>query len=322
MAYKMWIASLVVLNLCLLCKAQNNTTTAVPPTTPDMGCPGGWLDADLLGCYKFLDTAVNLSWVVAQQKCESIGGYLAEPLTARQAEFIHGVAIIDESFSGIDHWWIGLTDLGNEGHWTWPHSGEDLTDSFWGTDRPNNKTGNTDDCGVMVLRKDNFWWEDRSCLTEQVQNKIVAPICQHDSAAASTTGEPTSTTARCPADWDVFGGHCYLADYGTYRTWMDAEAYCNSFGGHLASIHSQAEEDFLYSLLGAVSITWLGATDKNQEGVFVWTDGSDWDYSNWDSGEPNQGPGDGDCLGFYLDGTRAWYDRACNDPYASYICKI
>jgi hypothetical protein len=31
---------------------------------------------------------------------------------SRQADFIHGVAVIDESFSGIDHWWIGLTDLG------------------------------------------------------------------------------------------------------------------------------------------------------------------------------------------------------------------
>ena len=31
---------------------------------------------------------------------------------SRQAEFIHGIAVIDESFSGIDHWWIGLTDLG------------------------------------------------------------------------------------------------------------------------------------------------------------------------------------------------------------------
>jgi hypothetical protein len=47
---------------------------------------GGWLDADVLGCFKLLDTAVNLSWVEAQQKCETIGGYLAEPITARLVE--------------------------------------------------------------------------------------------------------------------------------------------------------------------------------------------------------------------------------------------
>ena len=44
---------------------------------------GDWIDADDLGCFKFLDSAVNLFWVEAQQKCESIGGYLAEPTTAR-----------------------------------------------------------------------------------------------------------------------------------------------------------------------------------------------------------------------------------------------
>ena len=29
-----------------------------------------------------------------------------------QAEFIHGVAAIDGSITGVEHWWIGLTDLG------------------------------------------------------------------------------------------------------------------------------------------------------------------------------------------------------------------
>ncbi len=43
----------------------------------------GWLDTDQLGCFKFLEASVNLFWVEAQQKCESIGGYLAEPSTAR-----------------------------------------------------------------------------------------------------------------------------------------------------------------------------------------------------------------------------------------------
>ncbi len=43
----------------------------------------GWLDADELGCFKFLEAATDLFWVEAQQKCESIGGYLAEPSNAR-----------------------------------------------------------------------------------------------------------------------------------------------------------------------------------------------------------------------------------------------
>jgi len=42
-----------------------------------------WLDATDLGCFKFLETAINLNWLEAQQKCEEIGGYLAEPRTFR-----------------------------------------------------------------------------------------------------------------------------------------------------------------------------------------------------------------------------------------------
>jgi hypothetical protein len=37
----------------------------------------------MLGCFMFLEADTDLSWVEAQQKCESIGGYLAEPITAR-----------------------------------------------------------------------------------------------------------------------------------------------------------------------------------------------------------------------------------------------
>ncbi len=43
----------------------------------------GWIDAEHLGCFKFLHGAVNLSWVEAQGKCEVEGGYLAEPKTPR-----------------------------------------------------------------------------------------------------------------------------------------------------------------------------------------------------------------------------------------------
>ncbi len=96
--------------------------------------------------------------------------------------------------------WLLICNAGNEGHWTWPHSGEDLGDAFWGSNRPNNKTGNTDDCGVMVLQRDSFWWEDRSCLAAEVQKKTVAPICQHESAASSASTPP----GRVQWFWNFF----------------------------------------------------------------------------------------------------------------------
>ena len=44
-------------------------------------CLVDWFDAGSLGCYKFLEAGVNLTWVEAQQACEHAGGYLAEPQT-------------------------------------------------------------------------------------------------------------------------------------------------------------------------------------------------------------------------------------------------
>ena len=101
--------------------------------------------------------------------------------------------------------------LGDERNWMWAHSHEFLTDAFWGTNKPNNRTGNSDDCCVMVL-KSTVWWEDRSCLVHDISQHAVAPICQHDSIAASTTEVPSTTTTalECSPGWFEFGGHCYL----------------------------------------------------------------------------------------------------------------
>jgi hypothetical protein len=43
----------------------------------------GWIGAEDIGCFKFLDYAVNIIWGVAHQQCEKIGGFLAEPRTSK-----------------------------------------------------------------------------------------------------------------------------------------------------------------------------------------------------------------------------------------------
>ncbi len=68
-----------------------NQRTLLPSITEKKVCMthlitmilGDWLNADDLGCFLFLETAINLSWLEAQQKCEDMGGYLAELRTRR-----------------------------------------------------------------------------------------------------------------------------------------------------------------------------------------------------------------------------------------------
>merc|ERR1712227_629809 len=90
-------------------------------TAQEQECPADWFDAGSLGCYKFLDGKVNLTWVEAQLACEQQGGYLAEPTTQLQMEFLAELALLESSFVDVAYWYIGLTDLGREGEFVWIH---------------------------------------------------------------------------------------------------------------------------------------------------------------------------------------------------------
>lgn len=84
----------------------------------------------------------------------------------------------------------------------------------------------------------------------------------------------------------------YFAETGHYYgltqtalSWTDAEAEANSAGGHLVSINSQAEQDFivatfLNALQDDATPFWIGLTDQVEEGDFVWSSGEALTYTN------------------------------------------
>jgi hypothetical protein len=75
--------------------------------------------------------------------------------------------------------------------------------------------------------------------------------------------------------------------------WLPAEAAAVTLGGHLATINNQAENDFLYNKWGQTRTLMIGLTDAAHEGTFSWTSGEPFTFSNWNSGEPNDGVGYG-----------------------------
>ncbi len=162
--------------------------------------------------------------------------------------------------------------LGKEERWIWTFSGENLTDTFWGPNSPNMDPGNTDDCGLMVVEATKFWWQDSSCLSANVDSKKVAPICQHERIVPATSPilPLLTTTPRCPAGWSEFEAHCYFFSGNESKLiWPNAENNCIHRGGHLVSIHSEAEHDFVYSI--STNYTWLGASDIVLEVSFIST---------------------------------------------------
>jgi hypothetical protein len=95
-----------------------------------------------------------------------------------------------------------------------------------------------------------------SCSTTIVEQKKVAPVCHHD-------------RCPCPGGWRLFDGHYYLFVKNDVN-WTEAEKDCKNKGAHLASIHSAAENTFLYSLWsGSGSYLCMGGTDAAVEVGFA-----------------------------------------------------
>ena len=55
-------------------------------------------------------------------------------------------------------------------------------------------------------------------------------------------------SVHCKKGWYLFNNMCYYFGSSTstnFKTWHDAESTCRNTGGHLTSVNSQAEKDFL-----------------------------------------------------------------------------
>ena len=89
-----------------------------------------------------------------------------------------------------------------------------------------------------------------------------------------------------PVVTQTFNGHTYGV-YDVGLTWTEAKTYCESLGGHLATITSQEEQDFIFSLLTNVSRPYYFLGGCKEDNSMKWITGEPFTYTNWAPGEPN-----------------------------------
>lgn len=87
-----------------------------------------------------------------------------------------------------------------------------------------------------------------------------------------------------------YNGHRYKV-FNEQISWSEAKARCESLGGHLASVTSKEEQDFLIQLKGQWTSCWIGLyTDDGRK--WNWVTGEEMSFTQWDPGEPNGFPGE------------------------------
>ena len=103
-------------------------------------------------------------------------------------------------------------------------------------------------------------------------------------------------------------------------TWGDAELNCVSQDANLVSIHSLDEHNFVRTLIKNYDpteyYTWIGLTDCQREGGWMWSDGSKVSYTLYHEGEPNNHNGIEHCVHT----NSLWNDTQCSYTYHS-VCK-
>jgi hypothetical protein len=80
-----------------------------------------------------------------------------------------------------------------------------------------------------------------------------------------------------------YNGHSYYRSNGS-MTWTAARQACVNMGGHLVTITSAGENNFVFNTWPS---GWIGFTDEVVEGQWRWVTGESVVYTNWNWGEPN-----------------------------------
>jgi hypothetical protein len=111
-------------------------------------------------------------------------------------------------------------------------------------------------------------------------------------AAAWAVGFAPALTSAAPVP---FGGHNYDVILNNQLSWSGAQSAANSAGGHLATITSAQEQAFVESLLGdrnaPTGAYFFGLRESSTPNQFAPVNGESATFSNFASGEPNNGVG-------------------------------
>ena len=251
--------------------------------------------------------AKHLSWHEAKRECEGLDGHLVTITSAREQELVR--MLMREAGHDV---WLGLTDEGHEGDWRWI-TGEPVEYTHWRGGEPNNG-GDVEHFGEMASYG-SYRWNDRTETHEEKGRRLYA-ICEWDEVRPGAVAR----TPQIPAGAMSFGGHWYML-YMTELSWHDAQSACAGLGGHLVTVTSREEHEFVLALVdGYDGLPWIGLSDEAQEGRWEWVTGEPVTFTAWDHGQPDNSNGHEDHAQIWREHGTGWNDNL-GSGWMPYICE-
>ncbi|PAV59624.1 hypothetical protein WR25_08209 [Diploscapter pachys] len=179
-------------------------------------------------------------------------------------------------------------------------------------------------CIAMMPSGGGGQWSAKYCTGSSSADKC-SFACAYPpiNAPPTTSAPPNNTTSLCAPKWTYWNGSCY----------MPSEAHSNLAGldnscatmspnknGHLASVHSEAENFFIASLTYPKPVL-LGVTYESKQ---WWNlDGTSLDFTKWYTSQPSN-LGVNTCvkaLQMDPDMTNEWVSILCDTDTYTYVCK-
>ena len=241
-------------------------------------------------------------------------------------------------------WWTGLTDIAEEGEYVW-WDGSVAGFTNWSFGEPDNAEGH-EDC----VQFEGFGqWSAVGC------DNRAGVVCE-DECEPGEDGDGDGFL-RCGDDCDDSDGatnpgaeevcgdgvdnncngeidegracDCFDAEREgrQYRfcitglQWAHARAECQSRGADLVVLGDAEEAAWVHRTAVAESLRdyWIGLSDGDREGEFVWVDGAGAGFTRWRDRQPDNGGGGEDCVHF-RGGDGLWNDLPCDFALA-FVCE-
>ncbi|XP_035669067.1 uncharacterized protein LOC118411132 [Branchiostoma floridae] len=162
-------------------------------------------------------------------------------------------------------------------------------------------------------------------LDNPVDARYVRFVVQSWNTYISMRVDVLGCSTGCPlADYVSFNGVCYK-DFAVYTNFYTARQTCATDGGLLAMPKDSAINTFIHELAGVNERRWIGLTDEDTEGEWVFEDGTTLAsarYSNWQPSQPDNHNGIEDCVEVLGGAEHYWSDRACNVRLPGFICQL